>query len=210
MRKTLAILVSAVLLLWPVSTLAATETKFPTAFDNPEFGGDTAFTNPGFAIDGTDSHATACGLNGDGAGTVFQCSISYKTWQSAGLTYTSLILRVDSDASGSVKGGLGGAAHASATVDYSLNSGSTWNNIRGFDITSVSSAVQSGGWTRVTDDTSIPANQNLASLRVRCVGATDWTQVSGPGFSNSDCHLWDIRTIGTSAQGRNQVVIVGH
>lgn len=199
-----------IVVLFPVPTFATTETKFPTAYDNPSTAGNDAFANPGNAIDGTDLHTTSGNEIGDGLGTTLTASIDYKTWQTTTHTYSSLLLIVDSDASLVVKGGIGGAANSIAELSYSLDGGSTWSDIRAIFKASSSTTVLTASWGRVTDQVVIPPTQNLSLIRVRMILTTSWTQGSGPGQSSVSGDLWSISTLGTiSTPGRSQGVIVG-
>jgi len=119
--------------------------------------------------------------------TKFETRI-FMTWQMRGNNYSALTLNINSASAGYLSGNGTGAA----CVNYSVNNGRTWTNVR------CDGAL---GWPQTTDTVALSARQDLTKLQVAICTEGD----SGGGdvnFIGSDnVLLFDIWTSGTYSTG---------
>ena len=140
----------------PILQTGGTEEKRPTAQDNPdgEIGGN-AYSNPDNAHD-DDPDTFADGV-ADTASHPQTASIRWKTWGAATATYSSLVLKIDSEVL--LTGTTGGVT---CLLEYSTDGGSSWNTIYFVGVARA----------RTTDEVSLSAGTDLSQLRVRARVAT--------------------------------------
>jgi hypothetical protein len=169
------------------------ETKAPTGFTNPEFGGDIAFTGPGNAFDGDPNTAAtaSCFSVLNGSSPQFDCV--WGTWAAASGNYLSLSLTVISSAFASAPG-LNGAGDSEVTLQYSVNNGASWTTILHGEGTDNAS----GGWSKTTSVISLPPGIPLSNIQVRAIGFTTPNLTNfGTRTVTAQMSIFEIFTTGT-------------
>jgi hypothetical protein len=152
-----------------------------------------AFDAAGLVTSSTQSVAGGnCVLQGGRCvvgGNIFVKIMVFSSWQTTGNTYSSLTLNINSRSDGF--NNLGGTQGGNASLAYSLNSGTTWTQIRG-DGTG-------NGWGQTTDSVSLSSGQSLAALRVGVCVQGNGATLNGNDQGRDDIIVYDIWTAGTNS-----------
>ena len=161
------------------ATGGSSETKLPTAQDNPATVENVPWTSPNDAHDGdidTFSFGTVRAIIPETA------DVQWKTWEVTTFTYDSMILKVTSEVI------LGGNPFFGmlGKIEYSIDSGGTFNPIFSTENTRA----------KVTDEVSLPPATDVAKIRVR---ATVSSLGEAGGFSDTlTLRVYENNTLGTA------------
>lgn len=174
-----------------LATSALNATSRPTAFAATTGAG---YANPTNAYDGntsTYSEGNASSPNNT-SGSVTLAEV-WKTFSTVSGSPSSLVLKVTSQV-------FALSNNAFARIEYSLDSGTSW--------TTIYSATATRATT--TDQVTLPANQNLAAVQVRCTASATTTVQNVGGRliytpSHSDHFIYEI-SIAATANGTNTLL----
>jgi hypothetical protein len=116
-------------------------------------------------------------------------------WSGASGAYTALTINTNQSCGISISPG-SGFGEGSCEIDYSLDSGATWNTMYSYDTTSTATDPQA------TVTLTIPYSVVLTKLQVLvCVIGTGSDVHSGTVPATADLTVWDIWSTGTVASG---------
>jgi hypothetical protein len=187
MVKTIKYLVLSLLL---VGLASAQEIRRPTADSNPGVVCSTATVATAAGTNAYDSSGTATSVAYTANGAINSPSTSngeartFTTWASPSGSYSSLSLNVNTSCVDDTANAGGGC-----TVDYSINSGSSW--------TTLISDSTHGGWTQQTTTVTLSTSQAFSSLQVRGCAFGNGGDSSIPiTRGNATVTLFDIWTSG--------------
>lgn len=205
MRKAFIVCLVIALLLWPLPSFASTEILRPTSqidggvLGNGCFGSNSAAPSYPNAIDAAGLSTSSGGtITGTATLTKYYTRV-FKVWATPTHGYSLLTLNINSGSNGWSFDSSPGTGTGVAVVNYSIDSGVTWNVVR---------SDSGAGWAQITDTITLSTSQDFTKLQVSiCV---EGDQGINPNFGTDDMTVWDIWTSGSFNAGKNQGVIVGN